>query len=219
MTGGPQSVGKRSTLIVLLSPTITRRLPPVGNQSLTFLRQVFVIPPICTDCWPPVCNLLVTEVGDWSRTISNHWLLKTSENLTQTTENHCTTVPKPSPTNKRLDRTSPLPHDHGDLPTTPRPKLSVTGQRKWVRRSARPSHDCRRLPKTTENLAVMSGRQPVLPPVLLRYYQKFNIGVPVFPYFRLVHTVNTIWRIWFYNMSLTRQKLDFMLFLVAKCSH
>ena len=73
LTGGPQSVGKRSALIVRLSPTIAciqiaahRR--PVADQSLTVLRQVFAIPPICTDCCPLVGDWLATEVGDWSTT-------------------------------------------------------------------------------------------------------------------------------------------------------
>ena len=68
MTGGPQSVGKRSALIVRLSPTIARRSPPIGDQLLTVLRQVFAIPPICTDCRPLVGDWLATKVGDWSLT-------------------------------------------------------------------------------------------------------------------------------------------------------
>ena len=72
MAGGPQSVGKRSGLIVRLSLTIGRRSLPIGDQSLTILWR------------------LATEVGDWSWTISDRQLLKTSENLTLSTENHCT---------------------------------------------------------------------------------------------------------------------------------
>ena len=90
MTGGPQSVSKRSVLIVWLSLTIARRSPPIGDQSLTVLWQVFAIPPICIDCRPLVGDWLATEVGDWSWPISDHRLVKTSENLNLTTENHCT---------------------------------------------------------------------------------------------------------------------------------
>ena len=68
MTDRSQSVGKRSELIVQLSPTIAHRSLPLIDQSLTVLREVFVIPPICTYCRPPVGNCLATKVRACSLT-------------------------------------------------------------------------------------------------------------------------------------------------------
>ena len=96
MTGGPQSVSKRSTLIVWLSPTIACRSLSIGDQpptiarwsppkSLTVLQQVFANPSnlyrllptgrwlvgnrgVVTDRW------LVTN-NWWSPTAKDQWNL------------------------------------------------------------------------------------------------------------------------------------------------
>ena len=133
MTGGPQSVGKRSVLIVRLLSTIAGRSLPIGDQSLTIL-QVFAIPPICTDCRPPVGDWLETEAANWSW--RGVWFM----------------------------HQRPL-HDQIVAERSYSSHRSAFFSPKVNRTVARWSATSTRLPKTTRNFAVMSGRQPVLPPV------------------------------------------------------